>query len=50
MPGLIGFIKQIPQEQAQKLLTNMAAALEPENRFQVDLFSGTGYGFGRVSL
>ncbi len=50
MPGLIGFVKQLPHDKAQKLLTEMASALEPENRFKVDLFHGEGYALGRVSL
>ncbi len=50
MPGLIGFVKQLSPDQNQKLLTEMAAALEPEDRFQVDFYHGEGFGFGRVSL
>jgi asparagine synthase (glutamine-hydrolysing) len=50
MPGIIGFLGNSNQEDANNLITSMALALHPEPRFKKDLFSKEGIGFGRVSL
>ncbi len=50
MPGIVGFVKQTPAVHAEKLITDMAHALEPDGRFHSDLHHGGGYGLGRVSL
>lgn len=50
MPGLIGFVKDLGSERAGELLRQMADALEPENRFQRDLYHEARFGLGRVSL
>lgn len=50
MPGLIGFVKEFPETRAREFLTDMAHALEPDDRFQQDLYAGAGFGLGRISL
>ncbi len=50
MPGLVGFIGDIGQDEAKLFIESMASALHEGQRFQKDLFSKGGFGFGRVSL
>ncbi len=50
MPGLIGFIQYLEEEEAEIRLRKMVDLLEPEDRFQVDLYAEAGMGLGRVSL
>lgn len=50
MPGLVGFVGKFHNGRAETLLADMARALEPEHRFQVDLYTGEDWGLGRVSL
>jgi len=50
MPGLVGFLKRDAGNCSARLLKEMAQALEPEDRFQVDLYNNDMVGLGRVSL
>ena len=50
MPALIGFVKKNINGSTTEFLLKMASALEPEDRFQVDLHSGEDFGLGRVTL
>jgi asparagine synthase (glutamine-hydrolysing) len=50
MPGLIGLIGDIGQNEAHLSLEKMASALHEGGRFNRDLFSREGIGLGRVSL
>lgn len=49
MPGLIGFVNADGRD-PHMLLSQMARALEPEERFKVDAYAADGLGLGRVSL
>lgn len=50
MPGLFGFVQDMRLEDNKVLLHNMAVALQDQDWYQVDLFSGEGFGLGRASL
>jgi asparagine synthase (glutamine-hydrolysing) len=50
MPGIVGFSGKPGLENGQKLLQEMAQALDLGDRYQVDLFTDGDMGFGRVSL
>jgi len=50
MPGLFGFVKAMAAEENNVLLRNMSLALQDQDWYKVDLFSGDGYGLGRTSL
>lgn len=50
MPGLFGFVKSMAAEEGSILLRNMSVALKDQDWYQVDLFSGDGFGLGRASL
>lgn len=58
MPGLIGFVNggthgepvAASGRDPHTLLSQMARALEPEERFKVDSYADDGVGLGRVSL
>lgn len=50
MPGLIGYIKQNAKENADLNLRSMAQLLQPEARFNRELFEQDAVGLGRVSL
>ena len=51
MPGIIGFAAHGDHgRESRPFLEKIAKALEPEDRFQVDLFADEGIGLGRVSL
>lgn len=50
MPGLVGFRKPVGISDAQTILHQMAQALEPENRFQIDSFCDDELGLARISL
>jgi asparagine synthase (glutamine-hydrolysing) len=50
MPGLVGFIGDISQDEANLSIEKMASALHDGQKFRKDLFSRDGIGLGRVSL
>ena len=50
MPGLIGYIKQSSKENTDLNLKSMAEFIQPEDRFNRELFEQEAVGLGRVSL
>jgi asparagine synthase (glutamine-hydrolysing) len=50
MPGLVGFLGDLDQDEAKLFLERMGSALHEGQRFQKHFFSGSGMGLGRVSL
>ncbi len=50
MPGLIGVVGPENRQKSQKLIENMASALEHEDRYRVDLWTGDNVALGRVHL
>jgi asparagine synthase (glutamine-hydrolysing) len=50
MPGIVGFAGKPGLDDGEKLLHNMAQALDLDSRYQVDLFAKEDMGFGRVGL
>lgn len=50
MPGIVGFVKDIDNNQATSFLEGMARALESDDWFVNHLYAGEGFGLGRVSL
>jgi len=50
MPGLVGFVNEIARYDAERLLSDMALALDSGPRFRTDLYAEDHLGLGRVSL
>lgn len=50
MPGIVGFVRDLPLDDSSSLLTRMARGLEADPRFHARLHAEEGFGLGRVSL
>lgn len=50
MPGLVGYCCYSNDREGLDLLPRMARALEPEDRFKIDLYQEPSLGLGRVTL
>jgi asparagine synthase (glutamine-hydrolysing) len=50
LPGIFGFVGEKYNVSSDLILKRMAAAMHPEDRFQVNQYSVDDFGFGRVSL
>ncbi|PKO13692.1 MAG: hypothetical protein CVU39_17845 [Chloroflexi bacterium HGW-Chloroflexi-10] len=50
MPGIVGFVKKIDQENGLEWIRKMGIALETEERFRRDMYTTGGFGIGRIHL